>query len=98
MIDGITAIANNDKFVLVNVFSELECAFYNGECMTTDFDVGGLLLVFEQYGTNYSLSDKFTSYLCNAAYCHMLKRIPAPVYAPLGHDTVLCGRNNAIGL
>lgn len=71
---------------MINAFSGLECALYNGECMPTDSDMGVPLFAFEQYGASHSLSDKSASYLCHAVFCHMLKRVPGSVllHIPFG--------------
>lgn len=55
-------------------------ALYNSEHITTDFEIGSLTRELKQCGVPCFVSDKPTSYLCNAAYYHMLKRIPSTVF------------------
>ena len=50
------------------------CANYNGEFVTTSFDIVTLKKVIKDLGISYIISNKPTAYLCNAAYYHMLKR------------------------
>ena len=50
------------------------CANYNGELVTTSFDIVTLEKVIKDLGISYIISNKPTAYLCNAAYYHMLKR------------------------
>ena len=56
------------------------CALYIGEYITTDFEIEALIRGLESCGICCFVSDKPTSYLCNAAYYHMLKRIPRTVF------------------
>lgn len=56
------------------------CANYNEETVYTDFDI---LYIEKKLSSNeipYTVSDKPTHYLCNAAYYHMLKKIPNTVF------------------
>ncbi len=50
------------------------CALYIGEYITTDFEIGSLTRELKQCGVPCFVSDKPTSYLCNAAYYHILKK------------------------
>ena len=50
------------------------CANYNGELVTTSFDIVTLEKLIKDLGISYIISNKPTAYLCNAAYYHMLKR------------------------
>ena len=50
------------------------CANYNGELVTTSFDIVTLEKVIKDLGISYIISNKPTAYLCNAAYYHMLKK------------------------
>ena len=50
------------------------CANYNGEFVTTSFDIVTLEKVIKDLGISYIISNKPTAYLCNAAYYHMLKK------------------------
>ena len=50
------------------------CANYNGELVTTSFDIVTLEKVIKDLDISYIISNKPTAYLCNAAYYHMLKR------------------------
>ncbi len=50
------------------------CAFYNGELVNTFFDMPSLEKVIKNSGVAYTVSNKPTEYLCNAAYYHMLKK------------------------
>lgn len=50
------------------------CAKYNDETVCTDFDVHCLETMLRNVGISYTISDKPTRYLCNAAYYHMLKK------------------------
>ena len=50
------------------------CAEYNGEYLSSRFDLMDLKEKFNNYNVRFSISAKPTHYLCNAAYYHMLKR------------------------
>lgn len=50
------------------------CAKYNDETVCTDFDVHYLETLLGSASVSYTISDKPTRYLCNAAYYHMLKK------------------------
>ena len=50
------------------------CAEYNGEYISSRFDLMDLKEKFKNYNVGFSISTKPTHYLCNAAYYHMLKR------------------------
>lgn len=50
------------------------CANYNGEFINTFFDIPSLEKMIKDKGIAYTVSDKPTVYLCNAAYYHMLKK------------------------
>ena len=50
------------------------CANYNGESVDTFFDILSLEKVIKDSGITYTISNKPTAYLCNAAYYHMLKK------------------------
>ena len=50
------------------------CANYNGELVNTLFDILSLEKEIKDSGIIYTVSNKPTAYLCNAAYYHMLKR------------------------
>ena len=50
------------------------CAEYNGEYISTRFDLTDLKEKFKNYNVGFSISTKPTHYLCNAAYYYMLKR------------------------
>lgn len=49
-------------------------ANYNGEFVNTFFDIPSLEKKIRDSGVAYTVSDKPTAYLCNAAYYHMLKK------------------------
>ena len=49
-------------------------ANYNGESVNTSFDILTLEKVIKDSGVSYTISNKPTAYLCNAAYYHMLKK------------------------
>ena len=55
-------------------------ALYNSEHITTDFEIEALTCGLQLCGIPCFVSDKPTAYLCNAAYYHMLKRIPGSVF------------------
>lgn len=50
------------------------CANYNGELVNTLFDILSLEKEIKDSGIIYTVSNKPTAYLCNAAYYHMLER------------------------
>ena len=50
------------------------CTNYNGELVNTFFDIPSLEKMLKDSGVAYTVSYKPTSYLCNAAYYHMLKK------------------------
>lgn len=50
------------------------CAEYNGEYISSRFDVMDLKEKLKNYNVRFFVSTKPTRYLCNAAYYHMLKR------------------------
>ena len=50
------------------------CANYNGEFVTTSFDIVTSEKAIKDLDISYIISNKPTAYLCNAAYYHMLKR------------------------
>ena len=56
------------------------CAKYNDETVCTDFNVHYLETMLRSVGVSYSISDKPTRFLCNAAYYHMLKKNPNTVF------------------
>lgn len=56
------------------------CALYNSESIITNFEIEVLTDALQQCGIPCFVSNKPTSYLCNAAYYHMLKKIPKTVF------------------
>lgn len=56
------------------------CAEYCGERLGTLFHIESLKQKCSQNGIAYSISCQPTSYLCNAAYYHMLRKIPNTVF------------------
>ena len=48
------------------------CAEYNGEYISSRFDLKDLKEKLKNYNVGFSISEKPTHYLCNAAYYHML--------------------------
>ena len=56
------------------------CAKYNDETVCTDFNVHYLEMMLGSVGVFYTISDKPTRFLCNAAYYHMLKKNPNTVF------------------
>ncbi len=62
-----------DKNLSNNIRIET-CANYNGESVNTSFDILTLEKVIKDSGVSYTISNKPTAYLCNAAYYHMLKK------------------------
>lgn len=67
-------------------------ALYNSEHITTDFEIGSLTRELKQCGVPCFVSDKPTSYLCNAAYYHMLKRIPSTVFIHISPSNMRIAR------
>ena len=65
---------------LINKIRIEKCAKYNDETVCTDFDIHYLGTVLGNLGVSYTISDKPTRYLCNAAYYHMLKKNPNTVF------------------
>ena len=68
-----------DKKLIDKVRIE-KCAKYNAETVCTDFDIHYLETMLGSAGVSYTISDKPTRYLCNAAYYHMLKKKPNTVF------------------
>ena len=68
-----------DKELIDKVRIE-KCAKYNAETVCTDFDTHYLETILRSGGVSYTISDKPTRYLCNAAYYHMLKKNPNTVF------------------
>ena len=56
------------------------CAEYNDEFICTSFNIDALERECKKALIAYSISNKPTGYLCNAAYYHMLKKIPNTVF------------------
>ncbi len=56
------------------------CANNNNETINTDFDIHYLEKMLRSGEISYTVSDKPTRYLCNAAYYHMLKKNPNTVF------------------
>ena len=56
------------------------CANNNDETINTDFDIHYLEKMLRSGEISYTVSDKPTRYLCNAAYYHMLKKNPNTVF------------------
>ncbi len=50
------------------------CANYDGELVNTSFDILTLEKAIKDSGMPYTISNKPTAYLCNAAYYYMLKK------------------------
>ncbi len=67
-------------------------ALYNSEHITTDFEIGSLTRELKQCGVPCFVSDKPTSYLCNAAYYHILKRIPSTVFIHISPSNMRIAR------
>ena len=68
-----------DKELIDKVRIE-KCAKYNAETVCTDFDIHYLETMLGRVGITYTISDKPTRYLCNAAFYHMLKKNPNTVF------------------
>jgi len=56
------------------------CAKYNDEMVCTDFNVHYLETMLRSADISYTILNKPTRYLCNAAYYHMLKKNPNTVF------------------
>ena len=56
------------------------CAEYHGDLLCTDFNIAEFGRKCTEKLIPYSLSHHPTAYLCNAAYYHMLKKIPNTVF------------------
>lgn len=56
------------------------CAFYNGELLNIAFELQPLERKLNDLKIQYTVSNKPTRYLCNAAYYHMLKKNPNTVF------------------
>ena len=56
------------------------CSKYNDETVCTDFNVHYLETMLRSTDISYTISNKPTRYLCNAAYYHMLKKNPNTVF------------------
>ena len=56
------------------------CAEYHGEFLCTDFNIAELERNCAEQLTPYTVSHHPIAYLCNAAYYHMLKKIPSTVF------------------
>ena len=65
---------------LIDIVRIKTCAKYNDETVHTDFDIHYLETMLGSAGVSYTISDKPTRYLCNAAYYHMLKKNPNTVF------------------
>ena len=68
-----------DKELIDKVRIE-KSAKYNAETVHTDFDIHYLETMLGSVGVFYTISDKPTRFLCNAAYYHMLKKNPNTVF------------------
>ena len=68
-----------DKELIDKVRIE-KSAKYNAETVHTDFDIHYLETMLGSVKVSYTISDKPTRYLCNAAYYHMLKKNPNTVF------------------
>ena len=77
--NGILYMFGVDKKLIDKVRIET-CAKYNDETVCTDFNVHYLETKLKSAGISYTISDKPTRYLCNAAYYHMLKKNPNTVF------------------
>ncbi len=56
------------------------CTFYNGELLCTAFELQPLERLLKDREIQYTVSNKPTRYLCNAAYYHMLKKNPNTIF------------------
>ena len=81
-----------DKTLVDKIRIDL-CARYNGEHISTEFDLLPLERKLNESNVSYSVSAKPTRYLCNAAYYHMLKKNPNAVFI---HIPSLKGMNDAL--
>ena len=69
------------------------CSNYNGELVTTSFDIVTLEKVIKDLGISCIISNKPTAYLCNAAYYYMLKKNRNTVFI---HIPSIKGMNNSL--
>ncbi len=76
---GIVYMFGVDKKLIGKVRIET-CAKYNDETIFTEFDIHYLETVLRSAGISYTISNKPTRYLCNAAYYHMIKKNPNTVF------------------
>ena len=81
-----------DKYLKNSIRIET-CANYNGELVNTFFDILSLEQVIKDSGITYTVSNKPTAYLCNAAYYHMLKKNRNTVFI---HIPSIKGMNNVL--
>lgn len=65
---------------LMNSIRIETCAKYCGELIFTNFDIGALEMKCRSKQIGYAISHSSTGYLCNAAYYHMLKKVPNTVF------------------
>ncbi len=77
--DSIVYMFGVDKTLVDKIRIET-CANYNEEMVYTKFDIRTLENRFRSGNIFYTVSDKPTHYLCNAAYYHMLKKNPNTVF------------------
>ncbi len=56
------------------------CADYRGEMIRSAFCTEILTIKCDELKIPYQVSDKPTGYLCNAAYWHMLKKVPNAIF------------------
>lgn len=68
-----------DKHLTDKIRIEM-CAENNHETVTTSFNTAQLEEQLRAVGISYIISNQPTSYLCNAAYYHMLKKNPNTVF------------------
>ena len=69
------------------------CANYNGELVTTSFDIVTLEKAIKDLGISCIVSNKPSAYLCNAAYYYMLKKNRNTVFI---HIPSIKGMNNSL--
>lgn len=76
-----------DAVIMFGVDKELSgqirvetCAEYHGESLCTAFNIAELERKCAEQLIPYTVSHHPTAYLCNAAYYHMLKKIPSTVF------------------
>lgn len=69
------------------------CANYNGELVNTFFDIPSLEKLIKDSSITYTVSNKPTSYLCNVAYYHMLKKNGTTVFI---HIPSIKGMNDVL--